>query len=298
MGGTDFLLGLILARLFGFGSGARRPAEVFAPGSPGSPSSPSSPSSPPLLPGTAHPQFPTNVDVPEPSPIPLPPPPAGFVKSVEVWRVKPSTQETAAVLVGAGASLTMRDLEKNFPRGWHAVPNVTAAEVAAAKALLPSWEEGKIIFAGPDTPSERRAFRMTKHPRGTNPATAKPAPVGPPSTTIPASSTTAPTAPSSAPGPLPPPEEMQRPPGATLITAIRKGEGLAQRAKALGRPENAASAAEFQAANVPDGPGDVVYEKTALAQGGLKKKGRKGGLQPGDPLFVPRAWGPIDPARL
>ncbi len=298
MGGADFVLGLILAKLFGFGSGARRPAEVFAPSSP---SSPSSPGSTPALPGSAVPQFPSNVDVPEPSPIPLPPPPAGFVKAVEVWRVKPSTAETAAVLVGAGASV-MRELEKNFPRGWHAVPNVTAAEVAAAKALLPNWEEGKIIFAGPDTPSDRRAFRMTKHPKGTNPATAAPAPVAPPPTTIPASSTTAP---SSAPGPLPPPfvperapEEMQRPPGATQITTVRKGEGLAQRAKALGRPENAASAAELQAANVPDGPGDLIYEKTALAQGGLKKKGRKGGLQPGDRLFVPRAWGPVDPARL
>jgi hypothetical protein len=52
----------------------------------------------------------------------------------------------------------------------------------------------------------------------------------------------------------------------------------------------------LQKANLP-GP-DGWFTAQALDKGGLKKKNRAGGLQPGDRLFVPPQWGPVDPARL
>jgi hypothetical protein len=81
------------------------------------------------------------------------------------------------------------------------------------------------------------------------------------------------------------------------VTAVRKGEGLAQVAKRLGRPASAASASELRDANVPAGP-DAAWKKIDLAKGGLQKQGRAGGLQPGDRLFVPASWSPVDVSRL
>jgi hypothetical protein len=80
------------------------------------------------------------------------------------------------------------------------------------------------------------------------------------------------------------------------ITLVRRGEGLANVAKRLGQPATGASATVLQQHNIP-GP-DGLYSKQALDKGGLKKKGRAGGLQPGDRLFVPPQWGPVDPGRL
>jgi hypothetical protein len=80
------------------------------------------------------------------------------------------------------------------------------------------------------------------------------------------------------------------------VTLVRRGEGLANVARRLGQPATAASASVLQKANVP-GP-DGQYTAQALDKGGLKKKGRAGGLQPGDRLFVPPQWGPVDAARL
>jgi hypothetical protein len=80
------------------------------------------------------------------------------------------------------------------------------------------------------------------------------------------------------------------------ITRVRKGEGLANVAKRLGQPATGTSATVLQKANLP-GP-DGWYTAQALDKGGLKKKNRAGGLQPGDRLFVPPQWGPVDPARL
>jgi hypothetical protein len=84
---------------------------------------------------------------------------------------------------------------------------------------------------------------------------------------------------------------------ARQVTAVRKGEGLSQIAKRLGRPQTAASAAELRDANVPAGP-DAMWRKTDLSKGGLAKQGRAGGLQPGDRLFVPASWSPVDVSRL
>jgi hypothetical protein len=80
------------------------------------------------------------------------------------------------------------------------------------------------------------------------------------------------------------------------ITLVRRGEGLANVAKRLGQPATGTSAIVIQKANLP-GP-DGLYTAQALDKGGLKKKGRAGGLQPGDRLFVPPQWGPVDAARL
>jgi len=82
-------------------------------------------------------------------------------------------------------------------------------------------------------------------------------------------------------------------------TTVRKNEGLAQVGKRLGRLESQATATELRAANLPTGPGGVAYTKINLSDGGLRQSSRKsGGLQPGDPLFVPTSWGFIDPSRL
>lgn len=314
--GTDLLLGFLLANLFGKKEAARRPAEVILP-TPGAPPPGPLPPIGPSSPG-AVPPFPTNVDVP-PSPPPPPTPAApgvpqaGFKKAVEVWVISPGIREAGTVIVGAGAASTpqsMRALEANFPRGWQGAKSATAAETAQAVALLKQWRKGGVVFAGPDTFAGRRAFRMTEHPQTSTPAAPQSprpaAPIAPAAPTVPASITT-PAAPSSPPPFVPnlplSDERPQRPatgPGAREITTVRRGEGLSNVAARLGQPATGASAVALRAENVPAGPDNVTWESKALsgAEGGIKKKNRKGGLQPGDRLFVPLAWGPIDPARL
>jgi hypothetical protein len=72
---------------------------------------------------------------------------------------------------------------------------------------------------------------------------------------------------------------------------------LATIAKRLGKPATAASASALRAANIPNGP-DASWKAIDMAKGGISKAGRAGGLQPGDRLFVPIAWGPVDVSRL
>jgi len=196
-----------------------------------------------------------------------------------------------------------------------------------AKSLLAKWRDGGVVFDGPATLTGRRAYRMTRHPAGAVPGATAPAPTAPaaappaapaaaPPATVPASFPTSP-APAPAPAPRPPAAPAPAPVVTTLpevlitadapapaaaplgrqVTAVRRGEGLANVAKRLGRPATAASALELREANVPQGP-DATWQKTDLAKGGLKKTGRAGGLQPGDRLFVPASWSPVDVSRL
>jgi len=261
--------------------------------------------------------------------------PAGFKKGVEIWIVKPSiAQQASSVLVGAppdvaavGAAITLQALENQFPSGWQGAKSATPAEAAKAKSLLASWKDGGVVFDGPSTLTGRRAYRMTKHPASAVPGATPPAPTAPPvapaaappaapPATVPASF---PSTPAPAPAPTPRPAPVPSTPGvvttlpevlitadapaapaaapARLVTAVRKGEGLANVAKRLGRPATATSAIELQQANVPQGP-DAMWSKTDLSKGGLKKAGRAGGLQPGDRLFVPASWSPVDVSRL
>jgi hypothetical protein len=81
------------------------------------------------------------------------------------------------------------------------------------------------------------------------------------------------------------------------VTAVRRGEGLAQVAKRCGQPESRDSVLAIREVNVPQGP-DARWKKTDLSKGGLAKEGRSGGLQPGDKLFVPPQWGTVDASKL
>lgn len=100
--------------------------------------------------------------------------------------------------------------------------------------------------------------------------------------------------------PVPSAEAPQRPPGLREITTVRRGEGLANIARRLGRPPAAdgQSIRELQEENVPSGPDNVQWSKAPVTQGALKKAGRRAGLNPGDRLFVPPSWGTHDPASL
>ncbi|HEY3255821.1 MAG TPA: hypothetical protein VGJ91_17810 [Polyangiaceae bacterium] len=261
------------------------------------------------------------------------PAPAGFKRAIEVWQVKPSlAQQGTAAISGMGeqvGAMALAALEAQFPNGWQAMRSATAEEAAKAKALLAQWKDGGVVFAGPATLPGRRAFKMTKHP-GTPatapaPQAAAPAPSQasfPTGVTVPeaAPAAAAPAPPTTAP-PAPAPVVTRTPGGGTVttlpevlitadapgtgptpstpvnqITRVRKGEGLANVAKRLGQPATGTSATVLQKANLP-GP-DGWYTAQALDKGGLKKKNRAGGLQPGDRLFVPPQWGPVDPARL
>ena len=263
--------------------------------------------------------------------------PAGFKKGVEIWIVKPSiAQQASSVLVGAppdvaavGAAITLQALETQFPSGWQGAKSATAAEAAKAKALLAHWKDGGVVFDGPATLTGRRAYRMTKHPASAVPGATPPAPTAPPVAPAAAPPAAAPpaTVPASFPtsAPAPAPSQTPRPaatppapapvvttlpevlitadappaaaPRTLQVTAVRRGEGLAQIAKRLGRPATAASASELREANVPAGP-DAMWKKIDLSKGGLSKQGRAGGLQPGDRLFVPALWSPVDVSRL
>jgi hypothetical protein len=235
-------------------------------------------------------------------------------------------------VAAVGAAITLQALEQQFPSGWQGAKSATAAEAAKAKALLASWKDGGVVFDGPSTLTGRRAYRMTKHPVTAVPGATPPAPTAPPAApaaapptpppaTVPASfppPAAQPPAPAPRPAPAPAavpstpgvvttlpevlitadaPPAAPRPAPGLQVTAVRRGEGLAQIAKRLGRPATAASAAELRDANVPAGP-DAQWKKTDLSKGGLAKQGRAGGLQPGDRLFVPALWSPVDASRL
>jgi hypothetical protein len=319
----DLVLGFILSKLFA-PKAAQSPAVVFPPSS--APSSPAAPVPQPPTPAQAQlpapppatqqpaqqpaaqqpaqPQFPAQVAPPA---APQTQAPAGFKRAIEVWQVNPSiVAQAKPVLSGLGVgaeAITIQLMETEFPKGWVGKKSATAEEAANAKRLLSQWKDGGTLFLGPATLADRRAYRMTKHPIAAAPGQpAAPAPFQPPQVTNPQP---APPAAQQHPAPgsvvtIPEVTITPGPPGtatpAGLVTTVRKGEGLANIAKRLGFPANAASATAIQKANVPQGP-DAQWTATALTKGGLAKKGRAGGLQPGDRLFVPTAWA-VDPGAL
>jgi hypothetical protein len=321
----QFLLGALLGKLFAKDSPARRPADFIvtptvnppaapAPATPPATTTPATPgpTTPAALPPA--PSFPTEVVVPSPAA-------PGFKKAIEVWQVNPTLiAQAGTMLVGATADVALTMLEKNFPTGWVAKKTATAEEAATAKSLLASWKDGGVVFMGPGTPAGRRAYRMTKHPKAAGapapaPVTSSPGqPTGPtvPASVVTPAPTAVPTTPGAAPAPPPPPPvaapsapvltpEVLPPAGAPQIVTVRPGEGLATIARRLGVPADAVRASELRDLNVPTGPGGVTWEKKPLndpATGGIKKKNRKGGLQPGDRLFVPPSWGTFDAAQL
>jgi hypothetical protein len=322
IGIDDLILGFVISKLFGSANSgpAKSPAVVFPPAGGGTAPAPApqpapqqQPAQPAQLPpGT--PVFPSQV---------VPPPaqqgadaPAGFKRAIEVWQVNPSIAQQAApalsgLPVGAEA-VTIQMLEAGFPKGWQGKKSATDEEAANAKRLLSQWKDGNVLFLGPATLAARRAYRMTKHPVAATPgALSQPAPFQTPQ--VAPQQAAVPTPVSNAPGPVPGTTvttmsdgskvttipEITITPGPDAgpqITTVRKGEGLANIAKRLGFPATGASATAIQKANVPTGP-DAQWTATALAKGGLAKKGRAGGLQPGDRLFVPPSW-TVDPGAL
>lgn len=325
MATPDLLFGFFLSRLFAKPE-TRSPAVVFPPAGGGTTPAPTVPATVPTTPTAP---FPEQVSVPT-KPVSTTPP--GFKKAVEVWIVQPSIARQAnSVLVGApaevaatGAAITLQALEAQFPKGWQGARSATAEEAANAKSLLSQWRDGGVVFMGPPTLTGRRAYRMTRHPATATAPASSPAPAAQPPATVPASfpspskpkpkppaaAPAAPAAPAStvttlpevlitadAPTATPAPTTTPAPSVfAPQVTRVRRGEGLANVAKRLGRPATAASALELRAANLPGPNGD--YTSQDLSKGGLKKRNRAGGLQPGDPLFVPAAWAPVDAERL
>lgn len=331
MASPDLLFGFLISRFLSRPE-ARSPAVTFppAPGSPATTPAPSSPAAPTVPASLPAPSFPAQVPIP-PAAQPQQQAPAGFKRAIEIWQVNPTLIRQAGTalvgapeeVIGAAAAITLQALEQRFPSGWVSLRRApTAAESQQAKALLAQWRDGGVVFMGPATLQGRLAYRMTKHPAATPAQAAPPAPTAPlPSTasfpTVPASAPATPpaaapaAAPAASPGPTTLPEvlitaDTPKPTPApstpaptapvTQITTVRRGEGLANVAKRLGRPATQQSALELRAANVP-GP-DGNFSSQDLSKGGLKKTGRAGGLQPGDRLFVPPSWGVVDAARL
>jgi hypothetical protein len=317
MGIDDLILGFVISKLFGSANATKSPAVVFppAPGAGPAPAPapvPQQPAAPAQLP---QPSFPAQVPVPPTTQTDAPP---GFKRAIEVWQVNPQiAQQAGPALSGLGVgaeAVTIQMLEAGFPKGWQGMKSATADEAANAKRLLSQWKDGGVLFLGPATLKDRRAYRMTKHPIAAAPgAPTTPAPFPRPQV-APAPTAAAPQPVATQPGPVPGttvttmsdgskvttiPEITITPGGPDAgpqITTVRKGEGLANIAKRLGFPANGASATAIQKANVPQGP-DAQWTATALTKGGLAKKGRAGGLQPGDRLFVPPNWA-VDPAQL
>lgn len=331
----DLALGWVISKLFGSKSeqAAQSPGVFFPPAGGTTTTAPAT--TPATTPATPAPDFPQQVPVPAtappaPSAQPGQPAPAGFKRGVEVWIIRPELARQGQPLISgmgpAAGQMAIAALEAQFPKGWRAATSATPAEAAKARSLLPQWKDGGVVFDGPATLTGRRAYRMMKHPLapGEQPRTAPPVATAPPAATP---ATPAPAFPSGVPVPTTaPPAATVPPPGAApvvtatpgggvvttlpevLITAdapksaanqvtlVRKGEGLANVARRLGQPATATSAIVLQKANLP-GP-DGLYTAQALDKGGLKKKGRAGGLQPGDRLFVPPQWGPIAAAQL
>jgi hypothetical protein len=299
--GSDLLLGFILAKLFGKGDTATQSprqasnghAHARARHGQAAPAAPSA--------------FPSNVDVPTSNTAPAGP---DFLQAVEVWGIRPdvAVQTTNPVLTGAIGQISdataLAALEASFPAGWAPVKHVSAAEQATAIGLTkkPPWHDGGLVFMGPETLADRRAYRMVKHPK--DQPTSQPAPIPVPSqpgATVPASFPV-PVIPSAPPPGFDPssrapvPTSSSSSPNAQAIVTVQRGEGLAQIAKRLGQPSTATSAKQLRDANVPNGPDGHTWKATSLtdaATRGIQRTDRKGGLQPGDRLFVPAQWGTL-----
>jgi hypothetical protein len=263
-------------------------------------------------------------------------PSSGMKRAVEVWQIKQNLQTMIVGVLATHevkptattTSSTITSLEQTFPTGWQPCTNVTLQEMATAKSLLPKWHKGGVVFMGSMTLASRRAYRMTEHkataaqPAAIPVSTTVPAPAAPKPPPAPAPVavpapapvavptpapvatpapvvTVAPAPPAPAPVAVPAPAPSPPPPAEPTkqITTVRQGEGLAQVAKRLGFPENRDSVLMIREANVPSGP-DANWAKADLSKGGLKKEGRKVGMQPGDHLWVPTAWSPVDASRL
>lgn len=288
--GIDPVTTLALGWMFG-----RRLGLVQSPGqSPPPGVLPPPPAASPATPAAV--PFPSGLASGEPRP--------GFRKAVEVWRLRQSSlPSNLGPVVGAeDAVVAMR--EREFPRGWESVPQsaVTRNEMARAVSLLNEWKKGNVRFEGARTLQGRRAFVMTEHPRPATVPAASPAapPAGP---TVPASfPSPPPAAPPAAKPPAPVPAPPPPPPGvpATQTTAVRPGEGLINIVRRLlGTKTQDNRWIELRAANVPNDADGRPRQRIALtadhpdAKGGILPK-----LAPGQRLFVPPHWGPIDPARL
>lgn len=170
-----------------------------------------------------------------------------------------------------------------------------------ARSLLKTWHNGGVVFAGAQTLTGRRAYRMTQHPKQAGATHAAPVPVpGQPGATQPASFPVPVSPGVPAPGPVPvvapavPPFVPGIPDDTRAIVTVQRGEGLSEIAKRLGQPQSADSAKALRAANVPNGPDGHTWKATSLSDTkthGIKRTDRDGGLQPGDRLYVPTAWG-------
>jgi len=250
---------------------------------------------------------------PAPAPNPIKPPPfpngipdqpdhpsAGMLKAVEIWRmqgaVTPSADTTPAELVSQA--------QLQFPHGWGPLrqSDVTAIDVQKAVSLLGVWQKGRILFDGPMSPNDRRAYVMTEHPRHTTrPVGPAPAPGPGPAPTPPAP---VPPAPGPAPGPAPAPEPLPPAPdpgdhpGPTptpathKITTVRPREGLANIAIRLLGHEGNTAWPELRAVNIPHDADGRARSKIATEQGGIHPI-----LQPGQHLWVPDNWD-VDPGLL
>ena len=319
MGIDDLILGFVISKLFGSANSgpAKSPAVVFPPAGQVPPQqqpaqqqpAQQQPAQPAQLPAGT-PVFPAQVPVPAATQTEAPP---GFKRAIEVWQVNPTiVQQAGPALHGLGVgaeAVTIQMLETGFPKGWQGMKSATPEEAANAKRLLGQWKDGGVLFLGPATLKDRRAYRMTKHPIAATPgAPAAPAPFPRPQVApaAPAPAQAPAQQPAAAPAPAPAPSRVVTIPEVTVtpgpdnsgpqVVTVRRGEGLATIAKRLGFPATAASASAIQKANVPQGP-DAQWTATALAKGGLSKKGRAGGLQPGDRLFLPSNWA-ADPGAL
>lgn len=301
---------------------APTPSPTTAPGAP----IPAPAPTPSIVPTTAPaPSFPTPAVVPTDTATTAASPTvptAGMKRAVEVWQIKQNLQN---MIVGAMAAhevrpasstmaSTITSLEQTFPTGWQACTIVSPQEMATAKSLLPKWHKGGVVFMGSMTLASRRAYRMTEHRASTPQPTATPvstsvpaprpptpAPVATPAPVVTVAPAPPAPAPVAVPAPVAPPPVPVAPPAPEAptkqVTTVRRGEGLAQVAKRLGFPENRDSVLALREANVPTGP-DATWAKADLSKGGLKKQGRTAGIHPGDRLWVPPAWSPVDVSRL
>lgn len=264
--------------------------------SPSGPTAPAPGPSPALPPAPGPPPpTPSDVVVP-PAPAPDEPTTPKKLKAVEVWHVDAAkvTPNVVGALNPQQESLLIDQLQTTFPLGWTPLPQgaVTSNEAELARRLTgPDWRNGGLLFAGPKTIAGRRCFRMTEHTRkGQTPSPAPPAPGPSPAPPAPGPSPAPP-----APGPAPAPSTVLQ------TTRVRKGEGLANIARRLGRPpeEDGISIIQIVDANVPDGPNGTHWQKAKLRDGAIKKATRsRPGLIPGDVLFVPAEWGHFDATQL
>lgn len=162
------IVGWLLAKVFKPYDGGAAPKESApAPSAKAPAKTPSATSSSPTPTAVPWPRGQTSVPAPKAAAYAQSLAPAPIEHVLVPWgkrlRPEPFKQTGRAAPQTQEAALIARERKPYERAYWRPKRKLTPAVVARARALLPEWTPGAVLFDGPRTFADRVQFRMTKH---------------------------------------------------------------------------------------------------------------------------------------